>query len=47
MFVLDRAMMLIDQQNVIRYLQVTRDLGQLPDSDSTIEQAQRLVRLAP
>ena len=42
--VLARAVMVVDQQNVIRYLQVTPDLGQLPDMEAAFHEARRLVK---
>ena len=42
--VLARAVMVVDQQNVIRYLQVTPDLGQLPDMEAAFEEARRLTQ---
>ncbi len=42
--VLARAVMVVDQQNIIRYLQVTPDLGQLPDMESAFQEARRLIK---
>lgn len=42
--VLARAVMVVDRQNVIRHLQVTPDLGQLPDMEAAFQEARRLVK---
>jgi len=41
--VLARAVMVVDQNNVIRYLQVTPDLGNMPDMESAFQAARRLL----
>ena len=40
--VLARAIMVVDEDNVIRYLQVTPDLGQLPDMEAAFKIARTL-----
>ncbi len=42
--VLARAVMVVDQHNIIRHLQVTPDLGQLPDMETAFEEAKRLMK---
>ncbi|MGB0910650.1 MAG: thiol peroxidase [Nitrospirales bacterium] len=41
--ILSRAVMVIDQENVIRYLQVTPELAQLPDMEAAFQAARALV----
>ena len=41
---LARAVMVVDQQNIVRYLQVTPDLGQLPDMEAAFQEARRLLK---
>ncbi len=41
---LARSVMVVDQQNVVQYLQVTPDLGQLPDMDAAFQAARRLLK---
>lgn len=41
--VLARAVMVVDQHNVIRYLQVTPDLAQMPDMDAAFAAARSLL----
>ena len=40
---LARAVMVVDKQNVIRYLQITPELGQLPDLDAAFRAARALL----
>jgi len=42
--VLARAIMVVDANNVIRYLQVTPDLGQMPDMDKAFQVARGLLK---
>jgi thiol peroxidase len=42
--VLARAVMVIDANNVIRYLQVTPDLGHMPDMDKAFQVARTLLK---
>ena len=42
--VLSRAIMVVDAMNVIRHLQVTPDLGQLPDMEKAFQMAQSLIQ---
>ena len=42
--VLARAVMVVDQENVIRHFQITPDLGQLPDMEAAFQEARRLVK---
>jgi thiol peroxidase len=42
--VLARAVMVVDAQNVIRYLQVTPDLGHMPDMDRAFQVARALLQ---
>jgi len=39
---LARAVMVVDKDNVVRYLQVTPELGQMPDMDSAFAAARAL-----
>jgi thiol peroxidase len=41
---LARAVMVVDKDNVVRYLQVTPELGQMPDMDAAFRAARDLVR---
>ncbi|WP_447971423.1 thiol peroxidase [Nitrospira sp. M1] len=41
--VLARAVMVVDQDNILRYMQVTPDLGQLPDMEAAFQEARRLL----
>ncbi|GJL61467.1 MAG: hypothetical protein NPIRA04_01210 [Nitrospirales bacterium] len=41
--VLARAVMVVDQHNVLRYMQVTPDLGKLPDMEAAFQEARRLL----
>lgn len=41
--VLARAVMVVDQHNVLRYMQVTPDLGNLPDMEAAFQEARRLL----
>ena len=41
--VLARAVLVVDQQNVIRHLQVTPDLGHMPDMEKAFQVARALV----
>lgn len=41
--VLARAVMVVDPQNIVRYLQVTPELGQLPDLEAAFAAARSLV----
>lgn len=41
--ILTRAVMVVDADNVIRYLQVTPDLGQMPDMDKAFQVARALL----
>lgn len=41
--ILSRSLMVVDTQNTIRYLQITPDLGQLPDMEEAFRVAQSLV----
>lgn len=41
---LARAVMVVDKDNVVRYLQVTPELGQMPDMDATFRAARDLLR---
>jgi thioredoxin-dependent peroxiredoxin len=43
---LSRAVMVVDENNVIRYLQVTPDIGQMPDMEAAFEAARSLVGAA-
>jgi len=40
---LARAVMVVDKQNVIRYLQITPELAQLPDLDAAFRAARALL----
>ena len=40
---LARAVMVVDKENVIRYLQITPELGQLPDMDAAFRAARALM----
>lgn len=40
---LARALIVVDQNNVIQYLQITPDLGHLPDMESAFQKARALV----
>ena len=40
---LARAVMVVDQNNIIRYLQVTPDLANMPDMDAAFEAARKLL----
>ena len=42
--VLARAVMVVDANNVIRYLQVTPDLGHMPDMDKAFQVARTLIK---
>jgi thioredoxin-dependent peroxiredoxin len=42
--VLARAVMVVDDKNVIRYLQVTPDLGHMPDMDQAFQFARALLK---
>ncbi|WP_447977423.1 thiol peroxidase [Candidatus Nitrospira bockiana] len=42
--VLARTVMVVDRDNVVRYLQVTPELAQLPDMEAAFQAAQRLVQ---
>jgi thioredoxin-dependent peroxiredoxin len=42
--ILARAVMVVDKDNVIRYLQVTPELAQLPDMDAAFAAARKLVQ---
>lgn len=42
--VLARAIMVVDANNVVRYLQVTPDLGQMPDMDKAFQVARGLLK---
>jgi thiol peroxidase len=39
---LSRAVMVVDKDNVIRYLQVTPELAQLPDMDAAFAAARKV-----
>ena len=41
---LARAVMVVDKDNVVRYLQVTPELGQMPDMDAAFRSARDLLR---
>jgi len=41
--ILARAVMVVDQHNVLRYMQVTPDLGNLPDMEAAFQEARRLL----
>lgn len=41
--ILARAVMVVDKQNVIRYLQITPELAQLPDMDKALQFARSLI----
>jgi len=41
--VLARAVMVVDQHNILRYMQVTPDLGKLPDMEAAFHEARRLL----
>lgn len=41
---LGRAVMVVDQHNVVRYLQVTPDLGNMPDMDAAFAAARALIQ---
>lgn len=43
---LTRAIMVVDQNNIIQYLQITPDLGQLPDMEAAFQKARTLVASA-
>ena len=43
-YFLARAVMVVDKDNVIRYLQVTPELGQMPDLDAAFRAARDLLR---
>lgn len=42
--ILTRSVMVVDANNTIRYLQITPDLGQLPDLEKAFQVAQSLVK---
>ena len=42
--ILSRSVMVVDKDNVIRYLQVTPELAQLPDMDAAFAAARKLVQ---
>ena len=42
--VLARAVLVVDEHNVIRYLQVTPDLGHMPDMEKAFQNARSLVK---
>ena len=44
--ILARSVMVVDKDNVIRYLQVTPELAQLPDMEAAFQAANALVRSA-
>jgi thiol peroxidase len=44
--ILARSVMVVDKDNVIRYLQITPELAQLPDMDAAFQAANALVRSA-
>lgn len=41
--ILARAVMIVDAQNIVRYLQITPELAQLPDMDEAFQVARKLV----
>ena len=41
--ILSRAVMIVDAQNIVRHLQITPELGQLPDMDDACQIARKLV----
>jgi thiol peroxidase len=41
--VLARAVMVVDAQNIVRHLQITPELGQLPDMDDAFQVTRRLI----
>jgi thioredoxin-dependent peroxiredoxin len=41
--VLARAVMVVDAQSIIRYVQITPELGQMPDMDEAFQVARRLI----
>lgn len=41
--ILTRAVMVVDKDNVIRYLQITPELAQLPDMDAAFQAAKKLL----
>ena len=41
--ILTRAVMVVDAQNVVRHLQITPELAQLPDMDDAFQAARKLV----
>jgi thioredoxin-dependent peroxiredoxin len=44
--ILARSVMVVDKDNVIRYLQVTPEIAQLPDMEAAFQAANALVRSA-
>jgi len=41
--VLARAVIVVDPHNIVRHLQITPDLGELPDMDDAFQVARKLV----
>jgi thiol peroxidase len=41
--ILARAVMVVDAQNIVRHLQITPELAQLPDMDEAFQVARKLI----